>query len=129
MVPEKSSTAERIYEVVQKIPSGYVATYAQIAEAAGSRKWARAVGNALHRNPDPGRIPCHRVVNATGEPAGRFAFGGAVQQARLLEAEGVEVINGKVDLEKYQWQPEKPADRKNPPEFRGTDGLNDQSTV
>lgn len=80
---------------------GKVATYGQIAELAGDRKMARAVGNALHKNPEPGVIPCHRVVNAKGELAGEFAFGGPVAQAKLLMAEGVEIINGKVDLYKY----------------------------
>ena len=62
---------------------------------------ARAVGNALHKNPDPEQIPCFRVVNSKGELAGEFAFGGAGAQARLLEAEGIVVTDGKVDLEKY----------------------------
>lgn len=62
---------------------------------------ARAVGNALHKNPDPEHIPCFRVVNAKGELAGAFAFGGEDVQAELLRADGVEVINGRVDLEKY----------------------------
>ena len=95
------SPAKRIYEAVKKIPYGHVATYAQVAEMAGDRKMARAVGNALHRNPDPDRIPCFRVVNAKGELAGEFAFGGAGAQAKLLEAEGVEVTSGRVDLQKY----------------------------
>ncbi|MBR6402295.1 MAG: methylated-DNA--[Eubacterium sp.] len=96
--------AKRIYEAVKKIPYGHVATYAQIAELAGDRKMARAVGNALHKNPDPDNIPCFRVVNAKGELAGGFAFGGAEVQANLLRAEGVELIDGKVDMEKYQWK-------------------------
>ena len=96
------SPSKRIYEAVKRIPRGRVATYAQVAEAAGNKKMARAVGNALHKNPDPGNIPCHRVVNAKGELAGAFAFGGAGVQAGLLEAEGVEVIGDKVDLDKYQ---------------------------
>lgn len=95
------SPTKRIYEAVKKIPEGKVATYGQIAELAGDKKMARAVGNALHRNPDPDSIPCYRVVNGKGELAGAFAFGGAGAQARLLEAEGIEVKNGKVDLEKY----------------------------
>lgn len=92
---------KRIYEAVKKIPRGQVATYGQVAELAGDRKMARAVGNALHRNPDPEHIPCYRVVNAKGELAGEFAFGGAGKQATILEADGIEVINGKVDLTKY----------------------------
>ena len=95
------SPSKRIYEAVQKIPKGKVATYGQIAELAGDKKMARAVGNALHKNPDPEQIPCYRVVNAKGELAGEFAFGGKGEQAKLLKADGIEVKNGRVDLEKY----------------------------
>mgnify|MGYP002856001812 CR=1 FL=1 len=94
---------KRIYEAVKKIPKGKVATYGQIAELAGDKRMARAVGNALHKNPDPDNIPCFRVVNAKGELAGEFAFGGAGEQAKLLEADGIEVKDGRVDLERYQW--------------------------
>lgn len=95
------SPSKRIYNAVKQIPYGKVATYGQVAELAGDRKMARAVGNALHRNPEPGIIPCHRVVNSKGELAGEFAFGGAGAQAKLLISEGVEVKNGRVDLKKY----------------------------
>ncbi|NLC18215.1 MAG: methylated-DNA--[protein]-cysteine S-methyltransferase [Clostridiales bacterium] len=100
------SPARRIYEVVKRIPYGRVATYGQVAALAGDRNMARAVGNALHRNPDPENIPCHRVVNAKGELSGAFAFGGASVQAQLLEAEGVQLLDGRVDLDKYQWRNE-----------------------
>ena len=96
--------AKRIYDAVKRIPYGRVATYGQVAAMAGDRRMARAVGNALHRNPDPDNIPCYRVVNAKGELAEAFAFGGAGAQAKLLKAEGVEVIDGKVDLKKYQME-------------------------
>lgn len=95
------SPAKRIYDAVRRIPYGRVATYAQVAEMAGDRKMARAVGNALHKNPDPLNIPCYRVVNSKGELAGEFAFGGAGRQAELLIAEGVEVVDGKVDLKRF----------------------------
>lgn len=95
-----------IYEIVKQIPPGCVATYGQVAEVAGNRKMARAVGNALHRNPDPDHIPCHRVVNAKGELAEHFAFGGAEGQAKRLTAEGVEVKDGRVDLMKFGWRNE-----------------------
>ena len=98
------SPTKRIYEAVKSIPCGKVATYSQVAALAGDRKMARAVGNALHKNPDPDHIPCHRVVNAKGELAGGFAFGGADVQAKLLEEEGIETTDGKVDLKKYQWE-------------------------
>lgn len=92
---------KRIYEAVKKIPRGKVATYAQVAAMAGNPKMCRAVGNALHKNPDPDNIPCYRVVNAKGELAGAFAFGGPDVQANLLRADGIEVIDNKVDLTKY----------------------------
>ena len=95
------SPSKRIYEAVKKIPRGKVATYGQVAELAGDKKMARAVGNALHRNPDPEHIPCYRVVNAKGELAGAFAFGGANVQEQLLAADGILVVDGRVDLEKY----------------------------
>ena len=58
------SPTKRIYEAVKKIPKGHVATYSQVAKMAGNEKMSRAVGNALHKNPDPEHIPCFRVVNA-----------------------------------------------------------------
>lgn len=95
------SPTKRIYEAVKKIPRGKVATYGQVAEMAGDKKMARAVGNALHKNPDPEGIPCYRVVNAKGELAGEFAFGGEGAQRKLLEADGIAVVSGRVDLKKY----------------------------
>ena len=95
------SPTKRIYEAVKKIPKGCVATYGQVAQLAGDRKMARAVGNALHRNPDPEHIPCYRVVNAKGELAGAFAFGGEHVQQRLLEQDGIKVVDGRVNLEVY----------------------------
>lgn len=95
------SPTKRIYEAVKKIPKGKVATYGKVAEMAGDKRMARAVGNALHKNPDPNGIPCYRVVNAKGELAGEFAFGGRGAQAKLLQEDGIEVVDGKVDLKRY----------------------------
>ena len=94
------SPTKRIYEAVKRIPKGRVATYGQVAFLAGNEKMSRAVGNALHKNPEPDNIPCFRVVNSKGELSGNFAFGEGVQE-RLLREDGIEVINGKVDLSKY----------------------------
>ena len=96
------SPTKRIYEAVKRIPKGKVATYGQVAAMAGNPKMSRAVGNALHKNPQPGIIPCHRVVDSKGHLADEFAFGGAGVQARLLADEGVETMAGIVDLKKYQ---------------------------
>ena len=95
------SPTKRIYEAVKRIPKGHVATYGQVATMAGNPKMSRAVGNALHKNPDPENIPCFRVVNAKGELAEAFAFGGEGKQAKLLEEDGVVVVDGKVDLDVY----------------------------
>ena len=95
------SPTKRIYEAVKSIPKGKVATYAQVAKMAGNPKMQRAVGNALHKNPDEFGIPCYRVVNAKGFLADEFVFGGPGIQKKRLEAEGVEVKDGRVDLEKY----------------------------
>ena len=95
---------ERVYEYLKTVPKGKVVTYGMIALAIGRPRAARQVGNALHRNPYPVVIPCHRVVNREGRLAPAFAFGGVEVQARLLREAGVEVINGFVDLEQYLWR-------------------------
>lgn len=93
----------RIYDVVRKIPRGRVCTYGQIALLVGNPRLSRVVGYALHVNPEPGVIPCHRVVNRNGEVSSAFAFGGENVQIQLLENEGVEFVAGRVPLEKYMW--------------------------
>lgn len=93
-----------VYEVLRTVPRGRVVTYGQIARAIGAPRMARQVGYALHVNPEPGIIPCHRVVNREGRLSGAFAFGGLQAQQKLLEAEGVEVIGGAVDLDKYGYR-------------------------
>ncbi len=96
------NTFEKIYDVVKSIPKGRVATYGQVACLAGNPRWARVVGYALHNNPDPSTIPCHRVVNREGKTAEAFVFGGGNVQRQLLEAEGVGFeADGKIDLKKY----------------------------
>lgn len=95
------SPTKRIYEAVKKIPAGKVATYGQVAAMAGNPKMSRAVGNALHKNPDPENIPCFRVVNSKGELSGAFAFGGENEQKKRLEADGIKVEDGRVELSRY----------------------------
>lgn len=99
----EKSAFELIYDVVKQIPKGKVATYGQVAALAGNKKWSRVVGYALHVNPDPEHIPCHRVVNRWGEVSKAFAFGGENRQITLLENEGVRLDGNRVDLEKYRW--------------------------
>lgn len=98
------NTFERIYAVVCRIPRGKVATYGQVAALAGNPRWARVVGYALHVNPRPGQIPCHRVVMRDGSTSPAFAFGGEDMQRRLLREEGVGFLpDGRVDMQNYQW--------------------------
>lgn len=97
------NTFEKIYETVKRIPRGRVATYGQIALLSGNPRMSRTVGFALHVNPDPQGIPCYRVVNRFGEPSEAFAFGGKARQIALLQADGIEVTDGRVDLERFLW--------------------------
>ena len=100
------SVFEKIYAVVSNIPKGRVATYGQVALLAGNPHWARVVGYALHQNPKPLIIPCHRVVNRDGKVAESFAFGGGDAQKQLLIDEGITFeTDGRIDLKKYLWKP------------------------
>ena len=96
---------DAVYEVVRQIPAGRVASYGQVARMVGRPRNARFVGYALHVNPEPGVIPCHRVVFKNGSLAPGFAFGGEDEQRRLLEAEGVAFLDdGRVDMARHTWE-------------------------
>ncbi len=81
-----TSFTAKVYAVVAKIPKGYTLTYGEVARRAGYPGAARAVGNALNRNPDAKKVPCHRVVRANGVPGG-YAWGPAKKLA-ILRREG-----------------------------------------
>ena len=98
-----SNFQKQVLNYLTTIPKGKVVTYGQIAEAIGCPGGARAVGNALHHNPDGNKYPCYKVVNSKGQLSGRFAFGGVMVQQERLEADGIEVIGNRVDLSKYQY--------------------------
>jgi O-6-methylguanine DNA methyltransferase len=79
----------RVLEETARIPWGEVASYGEIADRMGSPRAARAVGQALNRNPIPIVIPCHRVITSDNKIGG---FGGNLcMKRRLLKLEGVEV--------------------------------------
>ena len=103
-VSPENTFCERIYAVVKRIPKGTVASYGQVALLAGYPGAARAVGNALHKNPDPGHIPCYRVVHASGKLSEAFVFGGIQFQKELLEGDGIPVLSSGVDMHRYQWK-------------------------
>ena len=100
------NTFDRIYEVVRRIPRGFVASYGQVAALAGNPRWSRVVGYALHVNPDPKGIPCYRVVTKDGRLSEAFAFGGVNVQRELLLRDGVGFTpDGRAIMEKYRWRP------------------------
>lgn len=95
---------QKLYELLMEIPRGRVITYGKLAELLGSASWARAVGNALHNNPDGEKYPCYKVVNSRGELSPAYAFGGIEVQACRLEADGIAVESGKVNLKRYGYR-------------------------
>lgn len=96
------TTFEKVYAAVKLIPKGSVASYGQVAAAIGSTRLSRVVGYALHANPEPGVVPCHRVVKKDGGVAPGFAFGGPGKQAALLKAEGVGFLDDEhVDMKNF----------------------------
>lgn len=93
-----------VYEYLRSIPKGKVVTYGKIAEYMGNKNLARTVGNILHSNPDGDKYPCYKVVNASGKLSEQYLFGGIEVQKKRLEADGIEVINNRVNLSKYEWR-------------------------
>ncbi len=88
-----TSFAENVWRLTSRIPKGRVSTYKEIARSLHSRGY-RAVGHALHANPHPLRVPCHRVVCSDGSLGG-YAYGKKKKQ-RLLQAEGIQIKAGKI---------------------------------
>ena len=95
---------DELYRLLTQIPKGRVTTYGVLAKKLGDSRWARAVGNALHKNEDGSKFPCYKVVNSRGELSVAYKFGGIKAQTARLEADGIVVIGGRVDLEKYLWE-------------------------
>ncbi|MBR5430345.1 MAG: MGMT family protein [Firmicutes bacterium] len=94
---------ELIYALVRQIPEGRVSSYGSVARMLGQPRWARLVGYAMRACHDP-TVPCHRVLQWDGSLAPAFGAGGPELQQALLEAEGVEVTAGRVDLARFGWE-------------------------
>ncbi|MGH9737378.1 MAG: MGMT family protein [Candidatus Acidiferrales bacterium] len=93
-----------VYKLIKKVPRGRVTTYGELAQKLRLRGGARAVGYAMAACPSGRGIPWHRAVGAGGrllipEPHGSL-------QRRLLEAEGVEVKFGRIDMNRFGWKPQ-----------------------
>ncbi len=97
----ENSFFEKVYNTVKLIPKGYVCTYGEIAKYLKTPTMARQVGWALHKNPNPKLIPCHRIVFADGSLSSNFAFGGMNAQYQLLINEGIVFKDNKVDMKKH----------------------------
>lgn len=89
---------EECYNILKKVPKGKVTTYKNIARALNSKAY-RTVGTAMNKNPYAPKVPCHRVVNSDGK-VGKFAHGTA-KKVKMLRSEGVDVVDGKIDLKKF----------------------------
>lgn len=96
---------ERIWATVREIPEGTVASYGQVAEIAGIPRGARQVGYALRHLPNDNEVPWHRVVTASGKLAFESGSRSYKRQAKRLSREDVPIMNGRIDMKKYRWQP------------------------
>jgi methylated-DNA-protein-cysteine methyltransferase-like protein len=104
--PPLSPAYRQIYAAVRRVPKGSVATYGQIAAAAGLPGRARQVGYALHALPKGANVPWQRVINARGEVSDRSEPGAESLQRAILESEGVVFgASGRVDLSRFLWSP------------------------
>lgn len=110
MRKKKDSKAENffddVYAVVRLIPRGRASSYGAIASYLGTKSSARMVGWAM--NQAPPSVPAHRVVNRNGMLTGKIHFSTPDQMQRLLESEGMLVVNDAIkDFEKFFWDPAK----------------------
>ncbi len=103
---DRRNRTRRILDTIRDIPRGAVASYGQIAEIAGVPRGARQVGYVLRTLPDGHDVPWHRVVRSSGRIA--FATGSVPyeEQRKRLMMEDVAVIAGRIDMQKYRWQPD-----------------------
>jgi methylated-DNA-protein-cysteine methyltransferase-like protein len=99
------SDAARIIAAIKKIPRGRVCPYGVVAEVAGLPRRARLVGTVLRQTPTSKAVPWFRVINASGRisfPQGSDSY---ARQRKHLEAEGVDFVGRRVDLNRYGWPP------------------------
>ena len=92
-----------VYRLVQRIPRGKVLTYGRLAKALRLPGGARTAGRAMAATPSGKGIPWHRVVGDRGEILIRGPY--ALLQRKLLESEGIAIVEFRVDLKRHLWQP------------------------
>ncbi len=101
MTDSIEKSRELIWQIVNAIPEGKVATYGQVANLAGMPQQSRLVGRVLSRLPRGTKLPWHRVVNSQG----RISNPNPARQKDRLAKEGVVMINGRINLRTYRWEP------------------------
>ena len=106
MTAESTGSYQRVWQVAAEIPEGTVASYGQIAKLARLAGGARRVGRALASAPDRNLLPWHRILKADGKIALPAGSRGRDEQIRRLQDEGVAVVEGRVNMKKFQWQPD-----------------------
>ncbi|GEM_PF-1117274 len=105
----RSKFSEEVYKFVCSIPKDKVSTYKEVAEAVGSPKSVRAVGQCLKANNHPERIPCYKIVRSDGSLGGYCGSGkkNIQKKIKLLRKNGIKVVDGKVDLERCLYRSDK----------------------
>lgn len=104
MADKEKRFFSRVYEIVERIPEGKVATYGGIGKMLGHPRSAKIVGWAMRSAPEGLKLPCHRVVRATGELSPGYVFGDTEIQRAMLAAEGITFrADGTIDMEKHIW--------------------------
>lgn len=101
-----SNQREKILSAINAIPLGSVASYGLVATVAGVARGHRLVARVLRENPDRNNLPWYRVIRADGYCGMTVGSSGYLQQFELLRAEGVVANRGRVDMQRYQWQPD-----------------------
>ena len=103
---DRIARMHRIWDTIRDIPQGSVASYGQIAEIAGIPRGARLVGYALRQLPDGHDVPWHRVLQVSGKIAFKKGSRPYKEQSKRLMMDNITVIAGRVDMQKYRWQPD-----------------------
>ncbi|WP_277465598.1 MGMT family protein [Parabacteroides sp. PF5-6] len=104
---EKDAIRLAIYEIVETVPYGRATSYGAIAKAIGYPMHSRLVGKIMASCDSASNgIPAHRVVNSQGQLSGKEAFGASHEMQRMLEAEGIQVVNDRiVNWRQVFWDP------------------------
>ncbi|WP_249671879.1 MGMT family protein [Pseudomonas abieticivorans] len=106
--PEDPAASRRtaLYTALAQVPEGHVVTYGQIAEMAGLGRAARWVGRTLSQLPEGSTLPWHRVIAAGGRISLASGTVGGEEQRARLRAEGIRIMNNRVDIGRHGWRPE-----------------------